>query len=132
MAAEDGLKAQKLLAQGSALGNVGKNQGRPERAKAFNFKAFALSGRLCFCRHYPGRCPGLGAFGLSARFNRTVRDFLFLLQLLKAFHLFRLQELVDAAQVFANPAMTEFIYLAHQTIQEVTVVTHHDERAVEI
>ena len=27
MAAEDGLKAQKLLAQGSALGNVGKNQG---------------------------------------------------------------------------------------------------------
>ena len=46
MAAEDGLKAQKLLAQGSALGNVGKNQGRPERAKAFNFKAFALSGRL--------------------------------------------------------------------------------------
>ena len=47
MAAEDGLKAQKLLAQGSALGNVGKNQGRPERAKAFNFKAFALSWRLC-------------------------------------------------------------------------------------
>ena len=29
MAAEHGLKAQKLLAQGSALGNVGKNQGRP-------------------------------------------------------------------------------------------------------
>ena len=27
------LKGQKLLAQGSALGNVGKNQGRPERAK---------------------------------------------------------------------------------------------------
>ena len=26
MAAEDGLKAQKLLAQGSALGNVGKNE----------------------------------------------------------------------------------------------------------
>ena len=48
MAAEDGLKAQKLLAQGSALGNVGKKQGRPERAKAFNFKAFALSGRLCY------------------------------------------------------------------------------------
>ena len=67
MAAEDGLKAQKLLAQGSALGNVGKNQGRPERAKALKLKAFALSGRLCFCQHYPGRCPGLGAFGLSAR-----------------------------------------------------------------
>ena len=46
MAAEDGLKAQKLLAQGIALGNVGKKQSRPERAKAFNIKAFALSGRL--------------------------------------------------------------------------------------
>ena len=43
MAAEDGLKAQKLLAQGNALGNVGKKQSRPERAKAFYFKAFALS-----------------------------------------------------------------------------------------
>ena len=48
MAAEDGLKAQKLLAQGSALGNVGKKRSRPERAKAFNFKAFALSGRHSF------------------------------------------------------------------------------------
>ena len=37
MAAEDGLKAQKLLAQGSALGNVGKNQG---------LRASALSGRM--------------------------------------------------------------------------------------
>ena len=44
MADEDGLKAQKLLAQGSALGNVGKKQ---ERAKALKLKAFALSGRLC-------------------------------------------------------------------------------------
>ena len=43
MVAEDGLKAQKLLAQGSALGNVGKKQGRPERAKALKLKAFALS-----------------------------------------------------------------------------------------
>ena len=41
-----GLKAQKLLAQGIALGNVDKKQSRPERAKAFNIKAFALSGRL--------------------------------------------------------------------------------------
>ena len=48
MAAEDGLKAQKLLAQGIALGNVGKKQSRPERAKALKLKAFALSGRL-FC-----------------------------------------------------------------------------------
>ena len=46
MAAENGLKAQKLLAQGIALGNVGKKQSRPERAKAFNYKVFALSGRI--------------------------------------------------------------------------------------
>ena len=46
MAAEDGLKAQKLLAQGITLGNVGQKQSRPERAKAFNVKAFALSGRI--------------------------------------------------------------------------------------
>ena len=46
MAAENGLKAQKLLAQGIALGNVGKKQSRPERAKALKLKAFALSGRL--------------------------------------------------------------------------------------
>ena len=45
MAAEDGLKAQKLLAQGIALGNVDKKQSRPERAKALKLKAFALSGR---------------------------------------------------------------------------------------
>ena len=46
MVAEDGLKAQKLLAQGSALGNIGKMQSRPERAKALKLKAFALSGRV--------------------------------------------------------------------------------------
>ena len=46
MAAEDALKGQKLLAQGSALGNVGKKQSRPERAKALKLKAFALSGRM--------------------------------------------------------------------------------------
>ena len=62
MAAEDGLKAQKLLAQGSALGNVGKKQRRPVRAKALYtaryFKAFALTGRqVCVCNN-PGRCPG--------------------------------------------------------------------------
>ena len=30
-------------------------------------KAFALTGRLADCYIYPGRCPGLGASGLSAR-----------------------------------------------------------------
>ena len=62
MAAEDGLKAQKLLAQGIALGNVGKNQGRPERAKAFNFKAFALSGRLRFLPTLPRALPWAKSF----------------------------------------------------------------------
>ena len=61
------LKGQKHLAQGIALGFRTSTKSRPERAKAFKIKAFALSGRLCFCQHYPGRCPGLGAFGLSAR-----------------------------------------------------------------
>ena len=62
MAAEDGLKAQKLLAQGSALGNVGKKRSRPERAKAFNFKAFALSGRPCFLPTLPRALPWAKSF----------------------------------------------------------------------
>ena len=37
------LKGQKLLAQGIALGLIQQQQSRPERAKAFYFKAFALS-----------------------------------------------------------------------------------------
>ncbi len=86
------LKGQKLLAQGIALGNVGKKQRRPVRAKALYtaryFKAFALTGRqVCVCNN-PGRCPGLGASALylslrpvtvgSGRvgnFNRTGRYF---------------------------------------------------------
>ena len=67
MAAEDGLKAQKLLAQGIALGNVCKKQSRPERANALKLKAFALSGRQVYIHKYPGRCPGLGASALSGR-----------------------------------------------------------------
>ena len=58
MAAKDGLKAQKLLAQGIALGNV---------CKALKLKAFALSGRQVYIHKYPGRCPGLGASALSGR-----------------------------------------------------------------
>ena len=58
MAAEDGLKAQKLLAQGITLGNVGQKQSRPERAKAFNVKAFALSGRLVDCYYTQGVALG--------------------------------------------------------------------------
>ena len=44
---------------------------RPVRAKAllfaWSFKAFALTGRQACVRHYPGRCPGLGASALSGR-----------------------------------------------------------------
>ena len=57
MAAEVGLKAQKLLAQGIALGNVCKKQSRPERAKALKLKAFALSGRLYCLPTLPRAMP---------------------------------------------------------------------------
>ena len=75
MAAEDGLKAQKLLAQGIALGNVCKKQSRPERAKALKLKAFALSGRQVYIHKYPGRCPGLGASALSGRVDANTLFF---------------------------------------------------------
>ena len=66
----NGLKAQKLLAQGTALGIIAINK-TPCKGKSFVyclfFKAFALTGRR-FCVHnYPGRCPGLGASALSGR-----------------------------------------------------------------
>ena len=38
---------------------------RPERAEAFNFKAFALSGRLCFCHHTQGDALGYELLGLQ-------------------------------------------------------------------
>ena len=59
---KNGLKAQKLLAQGSALGYYDRKTCRPVRAKAFKYqacnKAFALTGRRAKCCLYPGRCPG--------------------------------------------------------------------------
>ena len=56
------------IAQGNTLGTNAKSNFRPERAKAFNYNAFALSGRNMMCISlYPGRCPGLGAVGLSGR-----------------------------------------------------------------
>ena len=68
---KNGLKAQKLLAQGSALGYYDRKTCRPVRAKAFKYqacnKAFALTGRRAKCCLYPGRCPGLGASALSGR-----------------------------------------------------------------
>ena len=51
-----GLKAQKLLAQGIALGIMAVNNA-PCKGKSFV--------------NYPGRCPGLGASALSGRVELT-------------------------------------------------------------
>ena len=80
---KNGLKAQKLLAQGSALGYYDRKTCRPVRAKAFKYqacnKAFALTGRRAKCCLYPGRCPGLGASTLSGRVGQWLLLFAFLL-----------------------------------------------------
>ncbi len=69
-----GLKAQKLLAQGIALG-IMQSARRPVRAKALYIvrylKAFALTGRQVCVHKHPGRCPGLGASALSGRVGLT-------------------------------------------------------------
>ena len=65
------LKGQKLLAQGIALGIVTVSNA-PCKGKSFinfrvSFKAFALTGRQV-CEHdNPGRCPGLRASAPSGR-----------------------------------------------------------------
>ena len=61
MAAEDGLKAQKLLAQGSALGIMAISNA-PCKGKSFKIlsdnKAFALTGRLADCYYTQGAALG--------------------------------------------------------------------------
>ena len=54
-----GLKAQKLLAQGSALGMMAIS------------KTPCKVGRQVCVRNYPGRCPGVGASALSGRVELT-------------------------------------------------------------
>ena len=65
-----GLKAQKLLAQGIALGIMAISKA-PCKGKSFvnclEFKAFAPTGRQVCWRNYPGRCPGLRASAPSGR-----------------------------------------------------------------
>ena len=65
---KNGLKAQKLLAQGSTLGIIAFSARRPVRATAlyiaWSFKAFALTGRQDTAPNNPGRCPGLRASAL--------------------------------------------------------------------
>ena len=57
-----GLKAQKLLAQGIALGYLRALAYRPVRAKALklqaNYNAFALTGRLVDCQYTQGDALG--------------------------------------------------------------------------
>ena len=57
-----GLKAQKLLAQGIALGIMAISKA-PCKGKSFVnslvLKAFALTGRQVCIHKHPGRCPGL-------------------------------------------------------------------------
>ena len=69
-----GLKAQKLLAQGIALGIIAVSKA-PCKGKSFVncpvFKAFALTGRQVCVHNYPGRCPGLVASALSGRVEPT-------------------------------------------------------------
>ena len=65
-----GLKAQKLPAQGIALGIMAINK-TPCKGKRFVyslfFKAFALTGRQIGVHNYPGRRPGLCASALLGR-----------------------------------------------------------------
>ena len=61
------LKGQKLLAQGIALGICGCKLVALKGQKLSIPKLLPFQGDFAFCKHYPGRCPGLGAFGLSAR-----------------------------------------------------------------
>ena len=73
-----GLKAQKLLAQGIALGIIAVSKA-PCKGKSFVncpvFKAFALTGRQICVHNTPGRCPGLGASALSGRVEPTCEIF---------------------------------------------------------
>ena len=75
---KNGLKAQKLLAQGSALGIIAVSKAPCKGKSLINclvFKAFALTGRQVCVHNNPGRCPGLGASALSGRVGAYLRKF---------------------------------------------------------
>ena len=69
-----GLKAQKLLAQGIALGIMAISKA-PYKGKSFVyclvFEGFCPYRAADLHHHYPGRCPGLGASALSGRVGLT-------------------------------------------------------------
>ena len=58
MAAKDGLKAQKLLAQGITLGNVGKKQIALKGQKLSNSKLLPFQGDLLFTNITQGDALG--------------------------------------------------------------------------
>ena len=65
---KNGLKAQKLLAQGNALGIIAVNKA-PCKGKSFylllgSLKAFALTGRRFTSMKYPGRALKKSLHGL--------------------------------------------------------------------
>ena len=41
------------------------------------------------------------------------------------------QVVVDTTEVFAHHSTTKFIYLINESVEELTVVAHHDDGAVE-
>ena len=57
---------------------------------------------------------------------------LLLLQFLEVLHLFIFQEFVDAAEVFADTLVPEFVDFRDETVQEVTVMADDDEGAVKV
>ena len=73
---KNGLKAQKLLAQGNALGIIAVNKA-PCKGKSFVYllgawKLLPLQG-AGYDHEIPGRCPGLGASALSRRVDAYIR-----------------------------------------------------------
>ena len=57
---------------------------------------------------------------------------LLLLQFLEVLHFFVFQEFVDAAEVFADALVAEFVDFCDETVQEVTVMADDDEGAVKV
>ena len=73
-----GLKAQKLIAQGIALGIMAISNA-PCKGNSFVnclvLKAFALTGRQPCVHNNPGRCPGLRASAPSGRVGKNLQNF---------------------------------------------------------
>ena len=75
---KNGLKAQKLLAQGSTLGIIAFSARRPVRGKSFTNRLFLkllpLQGDRFATIKNPGRCPGLGASALFRAYGENLSE----------------------------------------------------------